>query len=111
MTPADRTTLVDEASHQFTLAKHAAPCSNGLLCPWCAVDRWQTQANEDHTAHVAEMLHQRERATAEIDRLTALLHHVYESLKQGQRVVEQDWKDMRDVDMAYLAKQMKDGAK
>ena len=42
---------------------------------------------------------------AEVARLTALLHHVYESLRQGQRVVEQDWQDMQVIDTAYLAPQ------
>ena len=42
---------------------------------------------------------------AEVARLTALVHHVYESLRQGQRVLEQDWDDMQAVDKAYLAQQ------
>ena len=42
---------------------------------------------------------------AEVARLTALVHHVYESLRQGQRVVEQDWQDMQVIDTAYLALQ------
>ena len=72
----------------------------------CRAERHAYHLHMSEADMVASNLEDRCRdAEAEAARLTALVHHVYESLRQGQRVVEQDWDDMQAVDKAYLAQQ------